>query len=76
MMRQLSDCVHSIFSINILTDLNYATLTSLYIFQKTVECKLPLLQLCHHELASSAKTLALSVQPNLTMLLLRINLGH
>ena len=28
--------------LNILTDLNYATLTSPYIFQKTVECKLPL----------------------------------
>ena len=28
----------------ILTDFNYATLTSPYIFQKTVECKLPLLQ--------------------------------
>ena len=27
---------------SILTDLNYATLTSPYIFQKTVECKLPL----------------------------------
>ena len=27
----------------ILTDFNYATLTSPYIFQKTVECKLPLL---------------------------------
>ena len=28
----------------ILTDFNYATLTSPYIFQKTVECKLPLLR--------------------------------
>ena len=28
----------------ILTDFNYATLTSPYIFQKNVECKLPLLQ--------------------------------
>ena len=37
----------------ILTDLNYATLTPLYIFQKTVECKLYLLRLCHHELALS-----------------------
>ena len=26
--------------LNILTDLNYATCTSLYIFQKTVECKI------------------------------------
>ena len=29
---------------NILTDFNYATLTSPYIFQKTVECKLLLLR--------------------------------
>ena len=57
----------------ILTDLNYTTLTSLYNFQKTVECKLPLLRLCYHELASSAKTL---VRSNLMTLLLRINLGH
>ena len=28
----------------ILTDFNYATLTSLYIFQKTVVCKIPLLR--------------------------------
>ena len=28
----------------ILTDFNYATLTSPYIFQKTVDCKLPLLR--------------------------------
>ena len=41
----------------ILTDFNYATLTSPCIFQKTVECKLSLLWLCHHELASSANTL-------------------
>ena len=32
------------FWLNILTDFNYATLTSPYIFQKTVECKLPLLR--------------------------------
>ena len=61
---------------NILTDLNYTTLTSIYIFQKTVECKLPLLRLCHHELTSSAKTKVLTAQPNLMTLLLRINLGH
>ena len=59
-----------------LTDFNYATLTSLYSFQKTVEYKLHLLRLCQHELASSAKALVLTVQPNLMMLLLRINLGH
>ena len=47
----------------------YATLTSFYIFQKTMECKLPLLRLCHHGLASSAKTLVLTVQPNLMTLL-------
>ena len=45
----------------ILTDFNYATLTSPYIFQRTVECKLPLLRYCHHELASSANTLVLTV---------------
>ena len=50
--------------------------TSLYIFQKTVVCKIPLLRLCHYKLASSAKTLLLTVQPNLMTLLLRINLGH
>ena len=31
-------------NINILTDFNYATLTSPYIFQNTVECKFPLLR--------------------------------
>ena len=45
----------------ILTDFNYATLTSPYICQKTVECKLPLLRKCHRELASSANTLVLKV---------------
>ena len=48
----------------ILTDLNYATLTSLYIFQKTVDGKLPLLRLCHHELVSSANTSVLIIQLN------------
>ena len=60
----------------ILTGFNNATLTSLYIFQKTVECKPPLLRLCHHELASSAKTLILTVHPNLRTLQLIINLGN
>ena len=32
------------FYITILTDFNYATLTSPYTFQKPVECKLPLLR--------------------------------
>ena len=32
------------YDYSILTDFNYATLTSPYIFQKTVECKLPLLR--------------------------------
>ena len=31
----------SAVNIHILTDFNYTTLTSPYIFQKTVECKLP-----------------------------------
>ena len=61
---------------DILTDFNYATLTSLDIFQKTVECKLTLLRLCHHKLTSSFKTLILTVQPNLMTLLLRIHSGH
>ena len=39
----------------ILTDFNYATLTSPYIFQKTVKYKLPLLRYCHHELAFFSK---------------------
>ena len=51
----------------ILTDFNYATLTSLYIFQKTVDCK---------QLTSLAKTLVLTAQPSLMTLLLRLDLGH
>ena len=39
----------------ILMDFKYATLTFLYIFQKTVDCKLPLLRWCHHELISISK---------------------
>ena len=34
-------------AINILSGLNNASLISRYIFQKTVECKLPMLRLCH-----------------------------
>ena len=60
----------------ILTDFNYATLTSSYIFQKTVECKLPLLRLYHHELASSANTLVLIVQLNWTTLLAPYEFSH
>ena len=41
---------------SILTNFNYARLTSHCIFQMTVECNLPLLRLCHHELVSSANT--------------------
>ena len=63
-------------SCGVLTEFNYATLTTLYIFQKTVECKLLSLRLCHYELTSSAKALVLTVQSNLMTLLLRINLGH
>ena len=54
-----------IVSLNILTNFNYMTLTSLYIFQKTVDCKLPLLRWCHHELVSSANTSVLIAQLNL-----------
>ena len=60
----------------VMTDFKYAKLASLYIFQKTVECKFLLLRLCHHELVSSANTLVLIVQLNLVTLLLRINLGY
>ena len=41
---------------SILTGFKNATPTSYYIFQNTVECKLPLLQRCHHEVASSVNT--------------------
>ena len=41
---------------NILTGFKNATLTSCYILQKTVECKLSLLIWCHHEVASSVNT--------------------
>ena len=47
-----------------LTDLNYATLTSLDIFQKTVDFKLPLVRLCHHQFLSAANTSVLIVQLN------------
>ena len=39
----VSICLVYTVLVYILTDFNYATLTSPYIFQKTVECKLPLL---------------------------------
>ena len=60
----------------ILTDFNYATLTSPYICQKTVECKLPLLRKCHRELASSANTLVLNVQLNWTRLFAPYEFKH
>ena len=60
----------------ILTDFNYATLTSPYIFQKTVECKLPLFRCCHHELASSANTLVLIVKLNWTTLFASYEFSH
>ena len=60
----------------ILTDFNYATLTSPYIFQRTVECKLPLLRKCHHELASSANTFVLTVQLNWTVLFAPYEFSH
>ena len=62
------------YIVYILKDFKYATF--LNIFQQTVDCKLPLLRLCHHELVSSANTLVLIVQINLKALLLRIHLGH
>ena len=40
----------------ILTDFKNAKLTSFYIFQKAVECKLLLLRLYCHELSASATT--------------------
>ena len=49
-------CIYICVYIYILMDYNYAKLPSLYIFQKTVGCKLPLLRFCHHELTSLAKT--------------------
>ena len=61
---------------NILTEFNFATVTTLYIFQKIIDCKLHLLWWLHHELVSSANTLVLIVQLNLMTLLLRINFGH
>ena len=60
----------------ILTDFNYATLTSPYIFQKTVEYKLPLRRQYHHELASSANTLVLNAQLNWTTLFVSYEFSH
>ena len=57
-----------------MTDINNATLTSLLIFQKTVEYSLPMFRWCLHVLASSDNTLVLVVQSNSTTLLLRLNL--
>ena len=55
----------------ILMGFKNATLTSRYDFQKTVECKHPLLRWCHHEVASSVNTFkVLIVQLNSTMLLI------
>ena len=48
-----------------------ATPTSCYIFQKTVDFKLPLLRWCYHEVASSVNTYVLIVQLNSKTLLLR-----
>ena len=63
-------------NVHILTDFNYATLTSPYISQKTVKCKLPLLRQCHHELASSANTLVLIAQLNWTTLFAPYEFSH
>ena len=42
-MVSLAMLLNTLLYVDILTDFNYATLTSPYIFEKTVECKLPLL---------------------------------
>ena len=72
---------HSDYKINkpnILTVLKNATLglTFLYIFQNTVVCELPLLRLCHHEMASSVNTLVLIIQVNSTTLLAPHEFSH
>ena len=61
---------------SILTDFNYATLASLYIFQITVVCKIPLLRWCHPKLASSANNLVLIVQLNWTTLFAPYEFSH
>ena len=55
----------------ILMGFKNVTLTSCYILQKTVECKLSLLRWWHHEVASSVNIYVLIVQLNSTTLLLR-----
>ena len=51
-----SNCRHKISCMQcILKYFRNATLSSLYIVQKAVECNLTLPRYCHHELASSAK---------------------
>ena len=60
----------------ILTDFKNATLTSLYIFQNTVVCKIPLLRLSHPKLAFSAYTLVLIVQLNWTTLFTPYAFSH
>ena len=55
-------------STKILTDFKNATLTSLYIFQNTVVCKIALLRRCQPKLSSSTNALVLIVQLNWTTL--------
>ena len=57
-------------SLSILTGFKNATLTSCYISQKTVDCKLSLLPICHHKVASSVNTQVLIAQLKSTALLL------
>ena len=54
--QQVTTRLHAKARQYILTDFNYATLTS------TMDCQLPLLRWCHHELVSSANSLVLIVQ--------------
>ena len=64
------------YSIYILTDFKNATLSSIYIFQNTVVCKIPLLRWCQPKLASSANTLILIVQLNWTTLFAPYEISH
>ena len=59
-----------------LTDFKNATPTSLYIFQNTVVCKIPLLRGCQPKLTSSANTLVLIVQLNWKTLFAPYEFSH
>ena len=72
----LVDMTSHFFALCILTDFNYATLTSLNIFQKTAVCKISFLREYHPELASSANALDLNVQLNWTTLFVPYEFSH